>query len=63
MGQPWPHITLMGGNAWQDAPTAGGVEGAHKQVGRAGPGAALWLLERGLQSQHEGRRELHKNKS
>lgn len=29
----------MGGNAWQDAPTAGGVEGAHKQVGRAGQGA------------------------
>lgn len=28
-----------GGNAWQDASTAGGVDGAHKQVGRAGQGA------------------------
>lgn len=46
---PAIHHTYRG-NAWQDAPTAGGVEVADKQVGRAGQRARGCTVAAGKRS-------------
>lgn len=55
VGQPWPHITLMEGMRGRTPPLLVEWMGLINRWGEQGrgPRAALWLLERGLQSQHE----------